>query len=332
MIHLIKNEKISDHVSEDTVKELEKVILSDPQVKSANGARGAARFLGSFVWRLYEYVESKKNSFACNYLSFPLKGDYFSVLMGLRFRKCMPYFTFSKRKYLYIFDAWPQYHDKIIEFAKLYKVNSLFVTSRQVAERLQESSRCPVDWIPEGIEPTSYRYYNYQEKNIDVLEFGRKHLPYHKDICGALAKMGKVHLYEQEKGNLIFPTRESFIDGLAHAKISICIPSNITHAERAGNIETMTIRYLQSMVSKCLIVGHAPTEMVDIFGYNPVLEIDPQNPVQQLNHVLSLYDDFIPMIERNYNEVLAHHTWTMRWAEITHLLTEYRLFPDSAVF
>ena len=72
--------------------------------------------------------------------------------------------------------------------------------------------------------------------------------------------------------------------------------------------------------------------MVDIFGYNPVLEIDPQNPVQQLNHVLSRYDDFIPMIERNYNEVLAHHTWTMRWAEITHLLTEYRLFPDSAGF
>jgi hypothetical protein len=318
--HLIINASVSDHVSEDAIKEFEKIILSDPRVQSSNSERVAVRFLGAFVWRLYEHVASKPSSPARRFLSFPIKGEYFAVLMGLRLRKCMPYFAFSRRKHLYIFDAWPQYHDQIREFARLYKVSSLLVTSRQVAEQLQEGCQCAVHWIPEGIAPSSYRFCDYQDKNIDVLEFGRKHLPYHQTIRDFLAKQGKVHLYEKSKGDLVFPTRKSFIDGLARSKISICIPSNITHPERSGNVETMTIRYLQSMISKCLIVGHAPSEMVQLFGYNPVVEIDNGDPCAQLSELLNRYEDFIPLIERNYGQVIENHTWARRWETITRLI------------
>lgn len=172
-------------------------------------------------------------------------------------------------------------------------------------------------WVPEGIDPSSYRFYDYQNKDIDVIEFGRKHLPYHQTIRGFLENTEKVHLYEQNKGELVFSDRESFIDGLAHSKISICIPSNITHPERSGDIETMTVRYLQSMVSKCLIVGHAPAEMVELFGYNPVVEIDNVEPGTQLLHLLDHYEDFIPLMERNYHQVIENHQWSRRWEEIT---------------
>jgi hypothetical protein len=76
------------------------------------------------------------------------------------------------------------------------------------------------------------------------------------------------------------------------------------------------------MMAKCLIIGHAPTEMVDLFGYNPVLEIDTEEPCRQLSNVICRYDDFIPLIERNYQEVLKNHTWDRRWAEISRLLSE----------
>ncbi len=323
MLRLIQNSRVSNHVSEDIVTEFERTILSDPRVQSSNGERGSMRFLGALVWRLYKHTASKSNFPVTNCLSFPIKGEYFSVLMGLRLRKCMPYFAFSKRKHLYMFDAWPQYHDNLRKFVKFFDISSLFVTSRQVAEKLQECCECPVHWIPEGIAPEYYRHNDYENKDIDVVEFGRKYPLYHAAISSFLAERGLVHLYEKKEGELIFSTRVAFIiEGLARSKISICFPSNITHPERANNIETMTIRYLQSMISKCLIIGHAPAEMFDLFGYNPVVEIDPKDPCGQLSDVLDHYEDFIPLIERNYDQVLANHTWGKRWEEITQLLSE----------
>lgn len=325
MINLIVNNNVSHHVSDDVVKEIENIILSDHEVQLSNGDGIITRFFGALAWRLYECISFKSKFLAPKYLCIPIKGEHFAVLMGLRFRKCMPYFVFSKKKHLYLFDAWPHYHDKINEFTRLYKIRTVFVTSSQVAERLKKWDGCTVHWMPEGIDPSGYHFYDYRYKNIDILEFGRKYPPYHHAIRDFLAKHGKIHLYEKKEGDLVFPTRTSFIDGLARSKISICFPSNITHPERAENIETITIRYLQSMLSKCLIVGHAPLEMVRLFGYNPVVEMDDNNPCAQLVELLKDHDNFIPLIERNYHEVHKNHTWERRWEEMKRLLFENML-------
>ena len=110
------------------------------------------------------------------------------------------------------------------------------------------------------------------------------------------------------------------MDGLARSRISICVPSNITHPARAGDVETMTIRYLQSMVSKCLVVGYAPKEMIELFGYNPVVEIDMENPADQLLDILNNFVKYTPLIEKNYNSVLKNHTWRQRWTEIADVI------------
>ena len=84
------------------------------------------------------------------------------------------------------------------------------------------------------------------------------------------------------------------------------------------------MRYLQSMVSKCLVVGHAPAELTALFGYNPVVELDMHDPAA---HILALLDDpreYATLIERNYETVVQHHTWHHRWAMIAKVL-----FPDA---
>jgi hypothetical protein len=78
----------------------------------------------------------------------------------------------------------------------------------------------------------------------------------------------------------------------------------------------MTNRYLQSMASKCLIVGHAPKEMIELFGYNPVVEIDWKAPMEQLDTIFDHYADYIPLMEKNYKMVSNHHTWEKRWEQI----------------
>jgi len=322
MIRLILNARVSNHVSDDAIKEFEKAILSDPQVKPANGDRGIDRLLGAFVWRLYERATIRPLSKLFVVSPFSDRNEYFAILMGIRPpRKCMPYFAFNKRKHLYLFDAWPEYHDDIREFVHLYKVRSLHVSSQQAAEQLRESCQCPVFWVPEGINPLDYFFFSQEKKDIDVIEFGRKHMSYHDSIKNVLKDSRKVHLYEKIRGEPIFKTRDAFIDGLARSKISICIPCNMTHPERSGDIETMTIRYLQSMLSKCLILGHAPKEMLEIFGYNPVVEIDHNDPCQQLLSLLNTYEEFVPLIERNYNLVIKNHTWDKRWETIKNTIS-----------
>jgi hypothetical protein len=247
--------------------------------------------------------------------------DYFAVMLDLDQARVAPWFIRKARKSVYMFDAWPSRHGKIVRFVESWGVQYAFVSSSQAAERLGRlSQRCTFIWVPEGIDPTRYHPRSYLERDIDVLHLGRRYDAHHRLVVDALQRSGKSYLYEKEKGRVVFPQREDFIAGLARSKISICFPSSLTHPSRAGDVETMTVRYLQSMASKCLVLGHAPGEMIDLFGYDPVVEADMSAAPEQLIEILERFGDYVPLIEKNYSAVLAGHTWTHRWARIASLL------------
>jgi len=311
-------------VSLDTVAEFESAIAFDARVRQARTRNKVISAFPYYSWRVLG-----KLSRNANYIIKPKPPgeigsqgpDYFVVLMGLEFRKCFPHFMHSGRKSIYLFDAWPRGHELIAEFVNYWKIDHVFLTSSQAAKRLSASGRsCIYSWIPEGINPELYRQCAYSDKDVDVLQLGRRYDAHHERIARALEQDRRVYLYEKVKGEIIFPTRKEFIDGLARTKISICVPSSITHPERAGDIETMTVRYLQSMVSKCLILGHAPEEMISLFGYNPVVEIDMSDPIRQIRSLLDNFADYIPLIEKNFMAVVEHHTWYQRWRSIASVL------------
>jgi len=324
-MELIIKQTKNYHVSLDTISEFEQTILSDPLINSANQVNQLFSKSSFLMWRLW----GKCNS----YLGYEINPNYkkplvhdrhlFSVLMGCDFRQCLPYFAFSADKSIYMFDAWPTGHESIIRFANFFKVNNIFFSSSKASELIQNKvngTKCY--WIPEGIKPELYKHYPYENKNIDVLSFGRRYEPFHEQIVSYLQKNRKVYLYQKVEDEIIFPTRGEFIDGLAKSKISICFPSSITHPNRSGSIETMTIRYLQSMISKCIVLGHAPKEMITLFGYNPVVEIDWKDPVRQLQSILNNFLDYYPLVEKNYNTVMREHTWMNRWDKIKKILSD----------
>jgi len=325
-LKLIINRVASGHVSLDTINEFEKSILSSN--KSAKLVRRLNKYATYLLSLLYRF-SLKLGIPISTYLVrlsrlLPKLNDnqVFAVMMGLEPKKCLFHFLFPfPIKSIYLFDAWPNTHDKIINFVNFFDVSHVFVSSSQAAEMLNTKiKRSNVFWIPEGINPYEYRFYTQENKDIDVLALGRRYDLYHDLIVDSLKDNGKVYLYENVKGKIIFPTREEFIEGLGRSKISICIPSCITHPERSGAIETMTIRYLQSMVSKCLVVGKAPAEMIQLFGYNPVIEIDFANPQDQILRILNSFNEYTPLIEKNYQTVIQHHTWNCRWIKIEEII------------
>lgn len=311
------------HVSQDAVGELENCMMADPRVSPATSlafgrvVSGATRMLHRAGIDAGAVFRAARRSA----LSENPERDYFAVMMEVDPARVAPWFVLPARKSVYLFDAWPGKHASIRDFVTTWGVQYAFVSSSQAAKRLGEiSDRCTFIWIPEGLDASLYTYRSPVAKDVDVLQLGRKYDAHHGVIAPALAKAGKSYLYEVVKGGIIFPSRDAFVAGLASSRISICVPSCVTHPDRAGDIETMTLRYLQSMVSKCLVLGKAPAEMIELFGYNPVIEIDSGDPAGQILDLLERYEDYSPLIERNYEAVIADHTWQRRWDRMAELL------------
>lgn len=74
------------------------------------------------------------------------------------------------------------------------------------------------------------------------------------------------------------------------------------------------------MASKCLIVGKVPHDMLHLFDYNPIVEIDEENPVAQIEAILANFDTYIPLIEKNYETVKNSHNWDNRVSQIENFI------------
>jgi hypothetical protein len=323
-MQLVVRKPANRHVSHDTVEELEQAILRDFRVAPATLPRIVESVADAATRFTRKAGLNPGRLFGAHRRHSPEKQprhSYFAVMMDLDAARFAPWFARNARKSVYMFDAWPAKHREILNFVDSWGVQYAFVSSSEAATRLNAvSEHCTFIWVAEGVDAGSYRQNSVIERDIDVLQLGRKHDTHHSLIAPALEAAGKVYLYEKEKGSLVFPSRRDFIDGLSRTKISICVPSSVTHPERAGDIETMTTRYLQSMASKCLVLGHAPAEMIELFGYNPVVEIDGSAPAEQVLDLLADYESCIPLIEKNYAAVTAGHTWAHRWERMATVL------------
>jgi hypothetical protein len=213
----------------------------------------------------------------------------------------------------FYFDAWPNLWEPLAALLRRHRVRVAFFTARQTAAHFRETMGLDAIWMPEACDPAQYRPDKpLAARGTDVLELGRKYDRYHDAIAPALAADGRSHLFERVKGRMIFDTREAMIGGFADAKVSVCFPSSITHPERSGHVETVTHRYFESIASRCLILGHGPAELTDLFGYDPVVRADDRDPAGQLRDVLARVEDYQPLIDRNYRRLLEVGTWDVR--------------------
>jgi hypothetical protein len=228
----------------------------------------------------------------------------------------------------WIFDAWPNVFDRIAKVLRRQRVRLAFFTARQSADYFRKTLGIDAQWLPEACDPTDFDpSHPLAQRTTDVLELGRRHDPFHDAITPALAKHGRPHLYEKAKGQIIFPTTHGLRKGYANSKISVCFPSSTTHPQRAGHVETVTLRYFESMAAKCLLLGQCPAELKDLFGYDPVIPADPKDPAAQIEHILSHITQYQPAVERNHQRLLEVGTYDVRARELLKTLAAHGIRP-----
>ena len=301
------------HVSMDLYYEFEDRILNKPhwEIKTGVGSIQAR-----VLRQLLKFIPP---------IQLPIKKHKNYVVIGYQKEKFFPFFHFkADLKVLWMYDAWEPLFDEIEKTIRAYKINIVFTASKQSADYFNTLNipNFQSHWIPEGIDVDQYQFIPYQERTTDVLQLGRKWNEYHEKI--KTIEKDIVYQYEKKAGEIIFPTREDFLFGLANSKISICVPSDITHPERTGKISTITNRYLQSMASKCLLLGKIPHDMVHLFDYNPIIEIDDNNPVAQIEAILSNFNTYIPLIEKNYETIKSFHNWDNRVTQIENFIRNFK--------
>ena len=239
------------------------------------------------------------------------------------YAKTFPYFTLNcSLKVLWTYDVWEPDYCSVEKLVRQSGINLLLLSSYQATQHFKNLKirNCNVHWVPETINPADYKHKNWSERNINILSFGRSWLTYHDKIKQGCVENNINYVYQERnetidvavqglKKNLQFPTWSSFVDGLADAQICICFPRTVTHPKLAGNVSTLTVRYLQAMASKCLIIGSAPLEVKLLLNYNPVIEVDWIDPVGQIQNILKHPENWQELIEKNYDTVCSifHH-------------------------
>lgn len=205
----------------------------------------------------------------------------------------------------FFWDVWPDYFDITCLWLRRYNVRTAIFTSSQMAERIQtQFPEMNVFAVTEGIDVASYHKGKpLTERTIDFLNYGRgieRIVEY--DLNNMRGAGGKENI------KMGF-TQEELFTAIADAKVVAAYPRSWTHPEQAGDIETLTQRYWECMLSRCVMIGHAPQELINLIGYNPVIEIDKDNPQHQLEDVIAHISDYQELVDRNRDAALKYGDW-----------------------
>lgn len=212
----------------------------------------------------------------------------------------------------FIWDVWPDNIERIISWIRIHHIKTAVFTSSQATRIIKE--RFPllnVCTIHEGINTDDYCEGKLlKDRNIDFLEYGRN--------IDKVVKydFGNLSIIRGQKDGKNLLSTEDLKKYLQNAKIAAAYPKNWTDPQNAGDIETLTQRYWECMLSRCLMIGHAPKELNDLIGYNPVIEVDTTNPDKQLFNIIDTIDSYQGFVDKNREVALIHGNWVSQMEQL----------------
>jgi hypothetical protein len=192
-----------------------------------------------------------------------------------------------------------------------HQVKTAIFTSSQTAERMrQRFPEINVMYCPEAVDTSLYHAGKLlKDRQIDLLEYGRNsNVNVNMD--------GRLNYVCTKVGEKSILTDEQLYTVMGDAKVTIALPRSMTQPKVAGDIETLTQRYWESMLSRIVMIGHAPKELVDLVGYNPVIEMDRDHIDEQIKDVLTHIEDYQSLVNKNLETALQKGDWTLRMKDV----------------
>lgn len=242
------------------------------------------------------------------------------------FKNAFPFF-YNYEIIPMLWDVWPNSWDPLFRELKLFECKTVFVTVKAMAEKITRELGIQAYWIPEGIDPAGYRKgRELRDRAIEVYELGRQQKEYHTVLEGlhqkGIIKQYCRNIYNDTGGlqSLAFLTADDLLKNLPDIKIIVSFPQVDTHPDKAGALDTLTQRYWEAMLSRCLIIGRAPGELIELIGYDPVVNVDWQAPEEQMETILGNIADYQGLVDKNYAVAIEKASWDGRIVEVVEVL------------
>jgi hypothetical protein len=162
---------------------------------------------------------------------------------------------------------------------------------------------------------------NLNDRRTDVLQYGRSYAMFDEAVRSSLERAGKTYICSQ--GRAIFPHYRDVCAALANAKIVVCYPKSVTDPASSGGLETVTLRYFEAMASRALPIGYCPGELKELFGYNPVIELEMNRVGEQVEGVLSQIENYQVLADRNLRRMHEVGSWNVRAQSILRVLANH---------
>lgn len=225
----------------------------------------------------------------------------------------------------FFWDVWPDNIEKVVEWIRKHSVKTAFFTSSQVADKMSKILKgIEVHAVTEGIDISSYKEGKIlKERSIDFLEYGRE-----IDAIVKYNENGINYVHGKRNGKILF-SLEQLHTALADAKVVATYPKSWTNPEEAGGIETLTQRYWECMLSRCVMIGHAPKELIDLLGYNPVVELDRNDPDAQLRDVLLNIHGYQNLVDENRKNAIIYGDWKYSIGNLMNILSKKARYEIS---
>ena len=210
-----------------------------------------------------------------------------------------------------IWDCWPDFVQHMVKIFNRCCIKVAFFTSKQTANYF--SKKYPdrkIFFLPEAINTKLYYSGNrLKERKVDVLEYGRLY----KSVHEQLIKIPNIrHLFAND-GEKLFSAFDDLAKCIANTKIVVCYPRSITHPEMAKGVETLTQRYWECMYSGTIIVGKAPQELIDLLGYNPVIEARVEEMQNVIKGILVNIEQYQELADKNRLCAQEYGDWRTRF-------------------
>lgn len=228
-----------------------------------------------------------------------------------------------------LWDCWPAKWEQLEHDLRLMQCRLCFITASDVVGEM--SKRLPnikFVYVPEGVDVNDYQEgSSLCNRPVDVYELGARHNYYHKKLIdsGIGERYKLVFSSKPSKGlSVLYDNWYTFTSKIPDAKIVISFPLSMRNPYDDGNVDTLTIRYWEAMLSRCVIVGHCPQELANLIGYNPVIEADFFNTGVQLCEILENIEKYQELVNRNRQTALEFSPWINRMEIIRSNIANYQ--------
>jgi len=222
-----------------------------------------------------------------------------------------------------VWDCWPKQVEGVASFFKKHQVRTAIFTSSQTADIFRAMfPQMNILAITEGIKVDLYlKGKSLSDRKIDILEVGRKDGNFFKTPLPESTNHVKTGNFDRT-----FQTDNEFRKALADTKVTITVPRCDVDKKVAGNIETLTQRYWECMLSRIVMVGRAPKELIDLIGYNPVVDWDGHDATPLVTDILENIGEYQDLVDRNYETARKMASWDIRVRQIMEYLKQLNYF------